>query len=100
MNNFLQNTKLSMEGFAGFCNQFGDDVYAQILLEVLLEGIMHEEDVFVFGEQEQEGDQDDNGSSGGTDHGSEQVDGSDNPETSSVVGEADSTDCSRIPNEL
>ena len=36
-----------------FCKQFGDDVHANILLEVLLEGIMNEESLFILGEQEQ-----------------------------------------------
>lgn len=36
-----------------FCNQFGDDVYARILLEVLFEGLINAEALFIFGEQEQ-----------------------------------------------
>jgi hypothetical protein len=48
-----------------FVDQFGDDLHAQILLEVLLEGLMNEETVFVFGEPEQEGDQVDHDSSRG-----------------------------------
>lgn len=37
-----------------FCRQFGEDVHAMILLEVLLEGIMNDESLFVFGEPQQE----------------------------------------------
>ena len=37
-----------------FCQQFGDDVYAQTLLEVLMEGLYRDETVFVLGEERQE----------------------------------------------
>ena len=36
-----------------FCEFWGDDVHARILLEILFKGIMHEEALFVFGKQEQ-----------------------------------------------
>ncbi len=48
-----------------FCDQFGKDVYSHILLEVLLEGIINAETLFVFGEQEQGRDQADHGSTRG-----------------------------------
>lgn len=38
-----------------FFQQFGDDVYAQILLEELFMGLMYEETLFVFGEPLEEG---------------------------------------------
>lgn len=38
-----------------FFQQFGDDVYAQILLEELFKGLMYEETLFVFGEPLEEG---------------------------------------------
>ncbi len=50
-----------------FCDQFGKDVYSHILLEVLLEGIINAETLFVFGEQEQGRDQADHSSTGGED---------------------------------
>ena len=45
-----------------FCKQFGDDIYAKILLEVLIEGIMNEESLFILGEQEQKRNEIDNDS--------------------------------------
>jgi len=50
--------------FQLFCEQFGKDVYAHLLLEVLLEGIINAETLFIFGEQEQGRDQANNGSTG------------------------------------
>lgn len=49
----IEKAVLGNQTLLTFCEQFGHDVYGQILLEVLLEGIMNEEAVFVFGEQEQ-----------------------------------------------
>lgn len=40
-----------------FCKQFGEDVYSRVLLEILFEGLMNEEIIFVFGEQGEEGNQ-------------------------------------------
>ena len=41
-----------------FANQFGTDIYAEILLNVLMEGLMNDETLFVSGKSEQtEGDQ-------------------------------------------
>lgn len=91
MSNDLQKAQMGAKTFQLFCEQFGEDIYAQILLEELLEGIMNEETVFVFGEQEQEGHQVDNDSSGGVsgdleDHGLE------HPQTPADLGEKDPTD--------
>lgn len=38
--------------FQLFCEQFGKDVYSHVLLEVLLEGIINAETLFVFGEED------------------------------------------------
>jgi hypothetical protein len=46
---------MSALGFLEFCHQFGGDIYSQVLLEELLEGVMNEEAVFVFGEPDEEG---------------------------------------------
>lgn len=54
MSNELEKAKMSIETVATFFNKFGNDVHAQILLEVLMEGVMNEEAVFIFGEPEQE----------------------------------------------
>tara|TARA_Y100000034_G_scaffold134723_1_gene203988 strand:+ start:1430 stop:1780 length:351 start_codon:yes stop_codon:yes gene_type:complete len=62
-----EKAALGAKTFQNFCGQFGEDVYSQILLEVLLEGIINAETLFVFGEQEQRRDQDDHGvTRGGT----------------------------------
>jgi hypothetical protein len=51
------NAKLGAKALKDFCESWGDDVHANILLEVLFEGIMNEEAVFVFGQPKQTGDQ-------------------------------------------
>ena len=58
-----QKTALAAQTLSQFFNQFGDDIYAEILLEELFKGLMNEEALFVFGEQKQAGNQIDNGSS-------------------------------------
>lgn len=62
MSNEREKAILGSKTVGSFLDQFGDDVHARILLEVLFEGLMHEETVFVFGEQEQTRDQTDNSS--------------------------------------
>ncbi len=48
-----EKAKLGAETLNFFCNQFGNDIYARVLLEVLFEGLLNAEALFVFGEQEQ-----------------------------------------------
>lgn len=48
-----EKTRLGTETLFSFCAQFGDDVHARILLDVLFEGLINAETLFVFGEQEQ-----------------------------------------------
>lgn len=62
MSNEQEKTKLSIGTLNHFCKQFGDDVYSEILIDVLLEGVINAETLFIFGEQEQERDQVDNNS--------------------------------------
>lgn len=62
MTDELEKAQLGAGTFSLFCNQFGEDVYAQILLEVILEGIINAESLFIFGEQIEEGDQVSDGS--------------------------------------
>ena len=50
--------------FQLFCEQFGKDVYAHLLLEILLEGIINAETLFISGQQEQGWDQDNHSSTG------------------------------------
>jgi len=57
----IEKAKLGFKTVEDFFLQFGSDVYTQILLEEILEGVMNAESLFVFGEQEQEGDQAGNG---------------------------------------
>ncbi len=47
-----EKAKLGAETLNFFCNQFGNDIYARVLLEVLFEGLLNAEALFVFGEQE------------------------------------------------
>lgn len=59
-----EKSEMGTKTFVGFCQQFGDDIYAQILLEELFKGLIDEEALFVFGEQiETGGDQVNNSSS-------------------------------------
>lgn len=48
-----QKTALAAQTLSQFFCQFGDDIYAEILLEELFKGLMNEEALFVFGEQKQ-----------------------------------------------
>ena len=48
---------LGAEGFAAFCDQFGEDnsIYKRILLEVFFEELLNETNVLISGEERQEG---------------------------------------------
>ncbi len=52
-----EKSELGYKTIVGFFQQFGDDIYAQILMEELFNGVMNEEALFVFGEQGETGDQ-------------------------------------------
>lgn len=52
-----QKTALAANTLQNFFNQFGNDVYAKLLLEELFKGLIDEEALFVFGKQKQEGNQ-------------------------------------------
>lgn len=52
-----EKAELGAATLTNFCHQFGNDVYARTLLEVLFEGLINAETLFIFGEQEQKGDQ-------------------------------------------
>lgn len=68
MSNELEKAKLGANTLKNFFESWGNDVHANILLEVLLEGLMNEETLFVFGKQGQEGDQSNHSTSGGFDN--------------------------------
>jgi len=53
--NDQEKSKMGTKTFVSFCQQFGEDVYSQILLEELFKGLIHEETLFVFGEPIQGG---------------------------------------------
>lgn len=83
-----EKSRLGAKTLCEFFNQFGNDVHAQILLEVLMEGLINEESVFISGEQEQTGDQDDNlDQDGHTSIG--EIEGHIDPESSTALGEED-----------
>lgn len=50
-----QKVELVAKELDNFIKQFGEDIYAQILLEVLIEGLENEETLFIFGGTEQKG---------------------------------------------
>lgn len=58
-----QKTFLACKTLQDFFHCFGNDIYAEILLEELFKGLMNEESLFIFGEQKQTGNQTDNSSS-------------------------------------
>lgn len=92
MSSEIEKAQLGAQTFALFCQQFGEDVYGKLLLEILLEGLLNEETVFVFGEQEQTGDQIDHSSSGtGSSNG--QSDKSIIPNVAPELGSTNHTDC-------
>ena len=53
--------ELGAQTLREFCEQFGEDIHARMLLEVLFEGLINAETLFIFGEQEQERHQTDHG---------------------------------------
>jgi hypothetical protein len=67
MSNEREKAELGASTLKNFFESWGDDVHANILLEVLFEGLMNEETLFIFGKQEQTGNQSNNSSSGGVD---------------------------------
>lgn len=71
----FEKAAMGAEALASFFNQFGDDVHAKLLLEILLEGVVNEETLFVSGEPQQTGDQTNHGASG-------RIDGNVSPERS------------------
>lgn len=60
----LEKATLGSKGLVDFFSQFGDDVHSQIFLEVLFEGLMNEEALFISGEKRQNGDETDHSSEG------------------------------------
>ena len=49
-----EKSEMGVKTFIEFFQQFGDDIYSQILLEELFKGVINEEALFVFGEQVEE----------------------------------------------
>lgn len=67
MSNEREKAELGARTLREFCQSWGTDIHARVLLEELFEGVMNEEALFVFGKPQQAGDQVDYGSSGGID---------------------------------
>lgn len=67
MSNDAEKAKLGASTLKTFCESWGNDVHSKILLEVLFEGLMNEETLFVFGQPKQAGDQVNYSTSGGID---------------------------------
>lgn len=64
MSNEREKAELGASTLKNFFESWGNDVHANILLEILFEGLMNEEALFILGKQEQTRDQSDNCSSG------------------------------------
>jgi hypothetical protein len=82
---------LGSQTLSEFLDQFGNDVYSKILLEILIEGLMYDETLFVFGQPEQEGNEADNNSSGRIDSNIEDI-RSENLELTPDLGAENSSD--------
>lgn len=67
MSNEREKAELGASTLKNFFESWGNDIHANILLEVLFKGLMNEEALFIFGKQEQAGNQNDNSSSGRVD---------------------------------
>ena len=64
MSNEHEKARLGAGTLKDFCQSWGDDIHARILLEVLFKGLMNEETLFIFGEPQQTRDQTNNDSTG------------------------------------
>lgn len=53
MSNEREKAQLGASTLKNFCESYGDDIHARILLEIIFQGIMNEEALFVFGKSEQ-----------------------------------------------
>lgn len=86
-----EKAELGAQTFQGFCEHFGGDIHAHVLLEVLFEGLINAETLFVFGEQKQEGNEVNNSASrrGG---GELEIERSNRPESPSHLAEEDRPD--------
>ena len=91
MINDYEKARLGAKTLCDFFEQFGNDVYSNILLEVILEGIINEESVFISGEQEQTGHQDDNDFED-RDRILGEIEGCEESESTPDMGEEDSSD--------
>ena len=88
----LEKAKLGASTLAGFMNQFGSDVHANVLLEELFRGIYYDEALFVFGKPKQAGHQDHNDSSVANSTTNVPSEGSDALGTPTELGENDCPD--------
>jgi len=89
----IENAKLGFKTIEDFFMQFGNDVHTRILLEEIFEGVMNAETIFVFGEQEQEGDQTgDSSPNRGDSHGEQQYHGPDPSESTDHLSKKDRED--------
>lgn len=52
-----EKAELGAATLKDFCESYGSDVHARIMLEIIFKGLMNEETLFVFGEPQQARDQ-------------------------------------------
>ncbi len=83
-----EKAELGAAALRGFCESWGDNVHARILLEVLFRGLMNEEALFISGEPQQTGDQTCDNPTGGI-SGHLKDNGSDSTQSSPIVGAED-----------
>lgn len=53
MSNQKEKAAIGAQTLQGFCEQFGESLEGRILLDLLFEGLINEEALFVSGQQEQ-----------------------------------------------
>lgn len=91
MSKEAEKAQLGAITLKSFCESWGTDIHARILLEVLFEGLFHEEALLVFGQPQQEGDKVDN-SVAGSIESVIALDGSQQLEAPSDMGTTNSAD--------
>jgi hypothetical protein len=91
MSNEREKAELGANTLKDFCESWGNDVHANILLEILFKGLMNEEDLFVLGKPKQKRHQNDNSFAGGIDSDI-RTEGCEGTKTPTNMGEKDPAD--------
>jgi hypothetical protein len=91
MSNEREKAELGADTLRGFCESWGNDVHANIMLEVLFKGLMNEENLFVFGKSKQKRCENDNSCTGGVNRDIS-IEKHSGAKTPPIMGKKDTTD--------